>query len=150
AVREFRAGTAGSRERLVRLLLDAVGIGRVMFRNTRARLGGFPERRVLPAPLSGDDPTAAKTAWLAGLLEQLPENEKALVIASTREAAEELAESLRDATGTVAALFHEDLTLIQRDRNAAAFAEADGARGRVCSETGSAGRNCQLARQLAL
>ena len=48
------------------------------------------------------------------------------------------------------ALFHEDLTLLQRDRNAAFFAEEDGARILVCSEIGSEGRNFQFARHLVL
>ena len=42
------------------------------------------------------------------------------------------------------AVFHEDLTLVQRDRNAAWFAEPDGARLLICSEIGSEGRNFQL------
>ena len=48
------------------------------------------------------------------------------------------------------ALFHEGLTLMQRDRNAAFFAEADGARVLLCSEIGSEGRNFQFAHRLAL
>ena len=48
------------------------------------------------------------------------------------------------------ALFHEDLTLLQRDRNAAWFAEEDGARILICSEIGSEGRNFQFARHLVL
>ncbi|HAV60742.1 MAG TPA: RNA polymerase-binding ATPase, partial [Verrucomicrobiales bacterium] len=42
------------------------------------------------------------------------------------------------------------LTLIQRDRNAAWFAEADGARLLICSEIGSEGRNFQFAHHLVL
>jgi ATP-dependent helicase HepA len=47
-------------------------------------------------------------------------------------------------------VFHEGLTLIQRDRNAAWFAEEDGARILVCSEIGSEGRNFQFAHHLVL
>ncbi len=47
-------------------------------------------------------------------------------------------------------MFHEDLTLLQRDRNAAFFAEKDGAQILVCSEIGSEGRNFQFARHLVL
>ncbi len=39
------------------------------------------------------------------------------------------------------ALFHEDLSLIQRDRNAAYFADQEGAQILLCSEIGSEGRN---------
>ena len=47
-------------------------------------------------------------------------------------------------------LFHEDLSMLQRDRNAAYFSEADGARILICSEIGSEGRNFQFARHLVL
>jgi len=47
-------------------------------------------------------------------------------------------------------VFHEDLTLVQRDRNAAWFAEPDGARLLICSEIGSEGRNFQFVHHLVL
>jgi predicted amidophosphoribosyltransferase len=47
-------------------------------------------------------------------------------------------------------VFHEDLTLVQRDRAAAWFSEADGARLLLCSEIGSEGRNFQFAHHLIL
>jgi ATP-dependent helicase HepA len=132
-----------ARERLIADLLDGFGVGRVMFRNTRARLGGFPQRE--PRIVGVTD----KLKWLAELLEKL-DGEKVLVITKTRELAEEVLEELRSATGVVGSLFHEDLTLLQRDRNAAFFAEEDGARVLVCSEIGSEGRNFQFARHLVL
>ena len=49
-----------------------------------------------------------------------------------------------------AGLFHEGLSLLQRDRNAAWFAEEDGARILMCSEIGSEGRNFQFAHHLVL
>jgi ATP-dependent helicase HepA len=49
-----------------------------------------------------------------------------------------------------AALFHEKLPLIQRDRQAAWFAEEDGARILLCSEIGSEGRNFQFVQHLVL
>lgn len=137
------AGIPEARERLIADLLDGFGVGRVMFRNTRARLGGFPQRE--PRIVAVTD----KLKWLAELLEKL-NGEKVLVITKTRELAEEVLEELRSATGVVGALFHEDLTLLQRDRNAAFFAETDGARVLVCSEIGSEGRNFQFARHLVL
>ena len=42
------------------------------------------------------------------------------------------------------------MSLLQRDRNAAYFAEAEGARLLLCSEIGSEGRNFQFARHLVL
>jgi ATP-dependent helicase HepA len=142
-VADLIAGIPEARERLIADLLDGFGVGRVMFRNTRARLGGFPQRE--PRIVAVTD----KLKWLAELLEKL-DGEKVLVITKTRELAEEVLEELRSATGVVGALFHEDLTLLQRDRNAAFFAETDGARVLVCSEIGSEGRNFQFARHLVL
>jgi ATP-dependent helicase HepA len=142
-VADLIAEDPGARERLIADLLDGFGVGRVMFRNTRAKLGGFPQREPRLAP------TTDKVKWLIGLLEELGE-EKVLVIAKTRELAEEVLAELTSATGVKGALFHEDLTLLQRDRNAAFFAEKEGARVLVCSEIGSEGRNFQFARHLVL
>lgn len=144
------AGEADARERLIAGLLDSFGLGRVMFRNTREHLGGFPQREPHLAALEGDDPLAAGIAWLDALLQTLDATEKVLVIVRTRERAEQVLEDLRAASGVNGALFHEDLTLIQRDRNAAYFAEEDGARVLICSEIGSEGRNFQFARHLVL
>jgi ATP-dependent helicase HepA len=53
--------------------------------------------------------------------------------------------------GIRSAAFHEGLTLIERDRAAAWFAEAElGAQALVCSEIGSEGRNFQFAQHLVL
>lgn len=142
-VADLIAKNPGARESLVADLLDGFGVGRVMFRNTRAKLGGFPQREPRLAP------TDDKVKWLIGLLDELGE-EKVLVIAKTRELAEAILAELNSATGVKGALFHEDLTLLQRDRNAAFFAEAEGARVLVCSEIGSEGRNFQFARHLVL
>ncbi len=142
-VRDLAAGKPDARSHLVNDLLDGFGVGRVMFRNTRAKLGGFPQR--LPQIV----PVADKLKWLIRLLEQLAP-EKILVITQTRELAEQILELLRLETGVVGALFHESLSLLQRDRNAAFFAEPEGARILVCSEIGSEGRNFQFARHLVL
>jgi ATP-dependent helicase HepA len=144
----LRGGAAAVRGELAAKLLDGFGVGRVMFRNTRARLGGFPER--LPDLVAIDPAPGAKLRWLAGLLEALDAAEKVLVIVRTRELAEQVIEDLRVLTGVNAAPFHEALSLLQRDRNAAYFAEEDGARVLVCSEIGSEGRNFQFARHLVL
>ena len=58
--------------------------------------------------------------------------------------------ALRERIASTAALFHEGLTLLERDRNAAWFAEENGARILICSEIGSEGRNFQFAHHLVL
>jgi ATP-dependent helicase HepA len=63
---------------------------------------------------------------------------------------EDISERLQRELNVAVALFHEQLTLLQRDRNAAFFAEEEGARILLCSEIGSEGRNFQFAHHLVL
>lgn len=143
---EIRAELTGS-------LVDLYGTGRVMFRNRRQVLEGFPQRLAHLWPLDSKsddaDETAEKILWLSTLLSDNPE-EKFLLICHSREMAEQIEEALREHISAMAAVFHEGLSLIQRDRNAAWFAEEDGARILICSEIGSEGRNFQFAHHLVL
>ena len=66
------------------------------------------------------------------------------------EKAEAIDAALRRHLTIKTGIFHEGLTLVQRDRNAAWFAEPDGARLLICSEIGSEGRNFQFAHHLVL
>ncbi|MEA3211369.1 MAG: ATP-dependent helicase HepA [Chthoniobacter sp.] len=144
------AGDETARAQLVSELLDEFGTGRVMFRNTRSALSGFPERKALLIPLeAGADATALKVKWLAAFLKDLPDA-KVLLICRTRELAEEIHQRLQREVNIACGLFHEGLTLLQRDRNAAFFSEEDGARILICSEIGSEGRNFQFAHHLVL
>ena len=155
-------------------LLDRHGTGRVLFRNTRRALGGFPQRRLhrhaLDAPPGVDwrqlaletvvqperqlgadwldsDP---RVAWLVGWLAR-HRDDKVLIICARRETAIELEQHLRLREGVRCAAFHEDLALIARDRAAAYFADPEeNAQALVCSEIGSEGRNFQFASELVL
>lgn len=163
---------------VIDLLIDRHGLGRAMFRNTREVITGFPRRIAHLIERSGStDKQAALTKKLtlefqaesdglpvAGgfdfsddprldcLVELLREigDEKLLLICRSREKAEAIATALRGKLRIDAALFHEKMTLLQRDRNAAWFAEKDGARLLICSEIGSEGRNFQFAHHLML
>ncbi|MCB1062728.1 MAG: DEAD/DEAH box helicase family protein [Verrucomicrobiae bacterium] len=151
--------TLQNRAELTAQLVDLYGTGRVMFRNRRQVLEGFPKRIAHLWPLDVEHGTTddsigfeAKIDWLADVLTRMPE-EKFLLICHTRELAERIEEALKDKISATAALFHEGLTLLQRDRNAAWFAESaedGGARLLICSEIGSEGRNFQFAHHLAL
>ncbi len=160
---------------LLSKMLDQHGTGRVMFRNTRHAVGGFPQRlprlaRLAPngvstelgrrlaaelaADLDGEPPTYDLTGdprieWLIALLDELGD-EKLLVICTTKEKARAVDAAVAEKIKVKTALFHEDLTIVQRDRNAAWFAEPDGARVLLCSEIGSEGRNFQFAHHLAM
>jgi ATP-dependent helicase HepA len=141
------SGDESARQPLVSELIDSFGTGRVLFRNTRERLTGFPKRLPLLHPL---EKGASPYAWLAALIRDLPATEKILLITNSPDAAIAVQEKLLAQIHVEAALFHEDLSLLQRDRNAAWFSEEDGARILICSEIGSEGRNFQFARHLVL
>lgn len=146
-LRALRKGDETARPLLISELIDSFGTGRILFRNTRERLTGFPKRLPILHPLEkGTSPYA----WLAGLLRELPETEKVLLITNSPDAAITIQEKLLEEIHIECALFHEDLSLLQRDRNAAYFSEAEGARVLICSEIGSEGRNFQFARHLVL
>ena len=162
-------------EALLAALIDRHGTGRVMYRNRRAAVGGFPERvlavaaigattgepghaRLLAefeddmhgtAPRPFDYTGDPRIAWLAQLLDA-HRGDKFLLIATRRAKVEAIDAALRTRSGANVASFHEDLSLLQRDRAAAWFAQADGARLLLCSEIGSEGRNFQFAHRLVL
>jgi ATP-dependent helicase HepA len=132
-------------------LLDRHGTGRVMFRNTRATIKGFPARHAHLTPLASEEEGAEdpRIPWLLRLLRDF-DPEKVLLISSTKEEVEALETTLRERHGVKAAMFHEGLSLVRRDRHAAWFAEEDGVRLLICSEIGSEGRNFQFARHLVM
>jgi len=141
------AWTSGDKtqgKELVSELLDCFGTGRVMFRNTREQLQGFPKR--VPHLYEIVDDTID---WLVDLLLELGD-EKVLLICESQEMVEQIAEGIRERVQINVAVFHEELSLIKRDRNAAYFAEEDGARILLCSEIGSEGRNFQFVHHLVL
>lgn len=159
-------------------LLDRHGTGRVMFRNTRATISGFPKREVSLCPLDPGDrgPSLLRALarefqadlpaevslpfvpdfsndpridWLVNLLKALGQD-KVLLLCRSRAKAEAIEEAIRPRFNVKMAVFHEGLSLVQRDRHAAWFAEDDGARLLICSEIGSEGRNFQFAHHLVL
>ncbi|PZQ19784.1 MAG: RNA polymerase-associated protein RapA [Rhodanobacter denitrificans] len=162
---------------LLDALIDRHGTGRVMFRNRRARIGGFPQR--LPQPqmldagvlddagrqrllaefqadgqsgdvgLEHDYGEDVRLPWLVDLLERHG-TDKLLLICRTQAKVLALEDALRTRSGAKVARFHEGMSLLQRDRNAAYFADPEGARVLLCSEIGSEGRNFQFARHLVL
>lgn len=162
--------------RLIRELLDRHGTGRVLFRNTRASVEGFPKRELhqhlltAPAALSGKTDndeiesqlkpelylgeqwleTDPRVMWLVEFLRQNA-GSKILVICARAKTALELEQYLNLKQGFHSAVFHEDLSLLARDRAAAYFADQEqGAQVLVCSEIGSEGRNFQFSNQLVL
>jgi len=180
------------RQQLIQILADQHGTGRVLFRNTRNAIKGFPVRESHAYPLKAPadyntliqsyveaneiknlniallltpeiiyqnvfkdedshwtsiDP---RIEWLAGIFKEY-RNEKILVICAYATTAIELARVLREQYGKQAALFHEKMNIIDRDRSAAFFADMEeGSQVLICSEIGSEGRNFQFAHHLVL
>lgn len=161
------------REAIVSKLLDRHGTGRVFLRNTREAIKGFPERKLIATPLSSPELYASfsgkqtlfpemeiegedwlkqdpRVQHLIALLTDL-KSEKVLVICANADTATSLEKYLQLKVGIRSAAFYEGLSIIERDRAAAYFADADGgAQVLVCSEIGSEGRNFQFAHHLVL
>lgn len=134
-------------QKLIDQLLDCHGVGRVMFRNTRASVSGFPERVAVAHPLD-DDGWATKFEWLANFIKAQPQD-KILVICHDIEHVLDCENYLWQKHGVDVALFHEDMDLIERDRAAAYFADMErGSQLLLCSEVGSEGRNFQFSHHL--
>ncbi|MCB1986624.1 MAG: RNA polymerase-associated protein RapA [Burkholderiales bacterium] len=178
-----------ARQNLAALLLDRHGTGRVMFRNTRSAIKGFPKRELnvvpLPLPAYYDDCLAVfdatplsepelllypellyqtsadadaprwididpRVKWLHKTMRQL-KPEKILVIAASGQTVLDLARALKTLTGQHFPVFHENMSLLERDRAAAFFADREaGCQVLICSEIGSEGRNFQFAHHLVL
>ena len=169
-----------ARRNLIEDLLDQHGPGRVLFRNTRLAMKGFPERKANVIPLEQKED---HNLWVERLKQEfVNDNEglsgnkgkqqfwfdkdprviwvinkmkevypaKILLICSTKEKVQAMEAALKDFANTKACVFHEDLTLIQRDKNSAWFADNDDAQILLCSEIGSEGRNFQFAHHLIL
>lgn len=173
---ENNQGNADDSRTLAGRLLDRQGTGRALFRNTRASISGFPQRNLqripLPRPdcytaqdLAGEnsgfypETSAPEAVWLkedprvAWLLDTLKQNRqtKFLVICHHRDTACALQAHLHFKGGIQCSAFHEELTLIERDRSAAWFAaEEDAAQALICSEIGSEGRNFQFCHHLVM
>ena len=187
------AEKAKARQELIDNLMDRHGTGRVLFRNTRAAIKGFPVRNLhmLPMPIPSQYATSMRVSGLIGgkisqearalknlypeeifqefegdeaswwqfdsrvnwLIEKIKQkrSEKILVIASRSTTALQLEQALREREGIRATVFHEGMSILERDKAAAYFAQEEGgAQVLICSEIGSEGRNFQFANQLVM
>lgn len=145
---------AAIREELIKLLLDHHGTGRILFRNSRHTVKGFPDRERHAYLLRGDDKADLADSpyfhWLVDMLKQLGD-EKALLICKEANTVIRLDLLLKQHVGHVATVFHEGMSIVERDRAAAFFAdEESSAQLLMCSEIGSEGRNFQFVRHLIL
>ncbi|MEN8367692.1 RNA polymerase-associated protein RapA [Acinetobacter bereziniae] len=163
------------RFRAIHELLDRHGTGRILFRNTREAIQGFPGRDCQPAALPAPEnwskdgklreqmwpeegqldgawmETDPRVTWLMERLRSDLKHKKVLLIARSGPVVEALENALRIHAGIRTAMFHEGMSLLERDQAAAYFAEDSyGAQILLCSEIGSEGRNFQFASDLVL
>ncbi|MGR8934380.1 MAG: RNA polymerase-associated protein RapA [Gammaproteobacteria bacterium] len=149
---EFRKAA----DALIAVLLDHHGTGRILFRNSRRTVKGFAERERYAYPLPAGSaesetlPQGPRFDWLAKKLKELGK-QKALLICAQADTAVTLEKTLKSQAGIAAAVFHEGMTIVERDRAAAYFADPESnARVLICSEIGSEGRNFQFVMHLIL
>ncbi|MDC0598458.1 RNA polymerase-associated protein RapA [Gammaproteobacteria bacterium] len=161
-----------NRKNLITAILDRHGTGRILFRNTRKVIAGFPPRRLHAYPLALPELYAdsasmlepeqsfrANSQWLKTdprihLVESLLEKyhqQKILLICASKETVLALDEFLRLNKGIKTSVFHEAMSIVERDRSAAYFADKEsGGQILLCSEIGSEGRNFQFSHHLVL
>lgn len=148
------------RTKALQMLVDRHGTGRIYFRNTRKTMATyaefFPKRILHGYPLSYPKGKTSekkifeqKANWLAAFVEQHKED-KILLICHDKEVVIELEKVLKDKTTTRVAFFHSGMNLMNRDRQAAYFAEPEGAHILLSTEIGSEGRNFEFAKHLIL
>lgn len=159
-----------SNDPLIRALLDRYGVGRVLIRNRRERIWTEQRRCLhlhpLESPVALKDKASSTTPfenigfafaekhlkekcqWLKKWIPTGPR--KVLCITHTATAADKYFHFINQNIATKVACFHEDMDVIERDRQAAYFADPNGAQVLVCSEIGGEGRNFQFAQDLVL
>ena len=118
-----------------------------IFQSRRSELGIPVYRRLEPAMVSD------KHAWLVDFIAQkIADKQKAKVflIANKADDVVKLWTALRKKFGEHFAVFHENLSLVERDRQAAYFSEPSGAQFLVSSEIGGEGRNFQFCQNMVL
>lgn len=138
-----------ARQELIQNLIDRHGTSRILFRNTRQGVKGFPNRVYHQVTIDVVE-AEEKTYWLIDFLKS-HRNEKILVICKTAQTAIQLEQILREKEAIRSAVFHERMSIIERDRAAAYFADTEnGAQVLLSSSIGSEGRNFQFACHLVL
>ncbi|MCF0223768.1 MAG: RNA polymerase-associated protein RapA, partial [Fibrobacter sp.] len=168
----------------IRRIVDAVGTGSVVFRNTRKGVGGFPKRvldevALEPNTIYRDMVNMAaekdldlstdiqengllctsfsdawvmdeRYVWLKKFLKE-HQHDKVLLICESIQVVLALEALLTEYMGEGAfSMFHENMTIMARDKAAANFSKENGANLLIASEIGSEGRNFQFAHHLIL
>lgn len=166
--RELQRYQSEANDKKLAELQDLHGPGRIFFRNTRDRMSKhfsfFPKRILKDYGLEcketnmlglEDEETIGpsfdlKLDWLTEFL-MSHRREKILLITKSKTKVLCLEKLLKDRiAGLNVGVFHSGLSFLARDRQAAYFAEDNGAEILLCTEIGSEGRNFEFAHHLVL
>ena len=176
----IKCGDSKQKNKLIAELVDRHGTGRLFYRVQRNHIGGFPIRSPIfyalemskpcedlfregqsPEIISPPEFEIPEEDWekwwlndpridtVIKILNDHP-HDKFLLICTKKETVLAIQEAIERKIKIPLGLFHENLSLVVRDRNAAYFAKPDGARLLLCSEIGSEGRNFQFCHHLIL
>lgn len=146
-------------EQIIQRIVDRFGSGRNYFRNSRSHLEKysklFQKRKQIPHPISlagkinDSIVLKAKIEKLLEIIDQIG-NHKIFIICHSKAIIMKLNKALMERQNYKIALFHSDQSLLERDRQAAYFADPEGARLLLSTEIGSEGRNFEFAHHIVL
>lgn len=146
-------------EEIIQALVDRHGTGRNYYRNSRSYLEKysrlFNDRILHTYPLTSTKKMNDKVVFdekLACIFNIIQEQEdkKILIICHSKVMVLKLHTKLKELTTTSMAFFHSGQSLMERDRQAAFFADPAGARILISTEIGSEGRNFEFSNQMIL
>ncbi len=152
--------TLNSDSQIKKILIDRYGTGRGYFRNSRKNLEKysrlFNERILFSYPLNIEKNQKTDKGVFLAKANQVFEiinahlNSKILIVCHSKKLVIALSKFILESANLKLATFHSDQTLMERDRQAAYFADPEGAQILITTEVGTEGRNFEFANQLIL
>ena len=148
-----------SNDQLAHDIVDRFGQGRSYFRNSRSSLEKTQNlftKRVLhdypierPKVINDTVVVNEKVNIVREVLLKIKE-EKLLILCHSKDLVKKIHKKLLEQANFKIAEFHSEQSLLERDRQAAYFADPEGARILICTEIGSEGRNFEFSHHLVL
>ncbi len=143
-----------------KVLIDRYGTGRGYFRNSRKNLEKFSrlfnDRLLFSYPLQIEKNQRTDRGVFQAKANQVFEiinshkDSKVLIVCHSKKLVLALSKFILESANMKLATFHSDQTLMERDRQAAYFADPEGAQILITTEVGTEGRNFEFANQLIL
>lgn len=148
-----------TKDAVARLIADRFGVGRNYFRNSRSHLEKFnklfTKRKLAHYPITiktqiNDNIVIKyKTDKLLEVIQEI-DSKKILVLCQSKQVIQKIRTTLMEQENFKIALFHSEQSVLERDRQAAYFADPDGAQILLATQIGSEGRNFEFAHHLFL